>query len=409
MAEATSHGTDTVTEDQPVSNALDDILSSGISDGEESSSEETDTATAEGEDSPQETEQDEGVEAEESTEEEGSEAEDSEEEPDEEEALLPSEEETDFSDAAYERYAKHFSKQFGNEIDPTDPLQRKMLRELIQRGQALARQKAEAEAEPEEEAGEEPATKEPAATAQPPATVEQYLERLSQYTAPRINPKVAEHFGKRFTNALWPDKNVSLTAKQSSDLLQTFMDMGLMLFTEEMIPATQARMHEFVEQAYPYIGRVQQTAITEQALENLESTTGKDGQPLYPDLETLADSGVIRKVFQDNPWISKGNYVDAKGKRLDPLQQTQRQLEIAVKIARGEHINPNIVRKAVETGKKSAQKSARTIASSRLSAGRTKGAISATKSSGSVIDQLKGVGGDDFSSAIARDRAAQNR
>jgi len=205
---------------------------------------------------------------------------------------------------------------------------------------------------------------------------EQIAETLKQadsYAQQSIVPEVAQAFANEFVESLWPGESKKLTAEHATRLTKAMTKFGVLLM-RQMFPEVATSVHDVMTRNYPLLTSIHSEAVQEQAVSNLLDRSDKAGAKLYSDLETLADSGDIRRVMRENG-IAQMQFRDAKGKPLDAVKNAERQIEHAIKLARAEKSNPALVDKALKTGQKLATEGALRSAGGRLAAGESKGAF----------------------------------
>lgn len=348
------------------------------------------------------------AETEEATEEEAeSESEEqAEEEAEEEESELSiTEKDRDYSEAAYKKAAAHYAKTFKVPLDSinlNDPLTRGLLKEVLDRGEALKRQatREEPETKETEEGTEGKAEGAEQAPQKPtPQQIQAFIKNAHEVAKSRIIPEVSMAVATQFTKALWADEAPQLNQEQA-DGITTALSQAFWMQLEDALPAIYGAMRNGLGNDAVF-GRVETMAVREAAFEHMDGLTDKaTGKPLYPNLEQMVDNGAIQRAMKANPWIK--NIVAGKGG--SKVANYAAQIDAAYKIARGEQVNPETVNRAVETGKKQATERAKKIASGRVAPGKTKGEIGKGPSAGQqLITDIVSGGGNKFSAALARD------
>lgn len=357
------------------------------------------------------------------TEEEGESTEEAEEEAEQEETDLSIDEsDRDYSDAAYKKAADHYARTKKIELNPEDPAHRALLKEIMDRGEALKRQRTEKEeADAAKKATEEAAPKAEEQPTRKPPTAEEikaFTDNARTVAKSRIVPEVAMHVASELVPALsmliWPqmfndDGSLTEQAKEQefglpkitqaratrlAEVLSAFSWMQL----EDQLPAILAQNRQSLS-GDPVFGQVEQHTINAQAFEQMDGMKDKTtGKKLYPDIEQMVESGTLRKVLTDNPEISKLKAGDGRDRVANQLLRYQ----TAYKIARGESVNLQTVSTAVNTGKKQAETRAKKIASGRVSSGKPSGGFSKGPSQvQQVVSDITGGSGSKFSAAVA--------
>lgn len=343
--------------------------------------------------------------------EEVAETEEAEEEAAEEESEFSlTENDRDYSEAAYKKAAAHYAKTFKVPLDSiniNDPLTRGLLKETMDRGEALKRQQSERDAQPDK-AAEEAAKTETEAAAQPtkptPEQIQTFIKNAGEVAKSRIIPEVSMHVATTLAKALWGDEAPEKLSQEHADKITAALSEAFWMQLEDALPALQSAVRGNLSQD-PVFGRVETMAVDEAAFEHLDGLTDKaTGKPLYPNLEQMANSGALKRAIQASPWIK--NIVSGNGR--DRVANRAAQLDAAYKIARGEQVNPETVRQAVATGKKQATDREKKIAAGRTAPGKTKGEIGKGPSaSQQLVSDIVSGGGSKFSAALARDGVKQ--
>lgn len=321
-------------------------------------------------------------------------------EPAEEESELTiAESDRDYSQAAYAKAAKHYSKTHGVQLNPEDPTHRVLLKEIMDRGRALDEQRAAREAEEAKTKPDE--GKEEAKTAQPakltPEQIKAGIESVQQIAKSRVVPEIAMHVTNRFVKALWPGQEVEVSQEQANDFTSALHEFFLMAL-DDAAPALSGMVNNNLAQD-PTWGAVRTEAIRANAFEHLDSLKDSSGNQLYPDMEQMAAAGTLKAVVQANPWIQ--NVIAGNGK--DPVKNYAEQMKAAYKIARGERTVEQ-VKSAVQTGKKQATETAKKVAASRVAPGTPRGGFSQPAGPEGIIGQVtQGEGsGSKFANATKK-------
>jgi hypothetical protein len=321
-----------------------------------------------------------------------------------------SDEDRDYSDAAYARAAKHWSKTFGQEVNPQDPLQRAMLREMMNRGEVISKLQTKETKEPT--AAEAAAATEQAAVEQQPKpfTTEQLIEQYETCKTgvadtmyvPAVGERYASDLATEMARALWPkeyadrNKRVEVSPEQSKALMRV-MIAGVTLVTGNLVPTILKDVLPTVQRAYPELPTMHEERIRASALESLDTAKNTDGTPKYPDVGTFIENGSLKAQMAEleksmGP-IRGGNVREAYSKRL----------ELAYKMARGERVNPAALQRAAEAGRSNATRTARAAGAARNAPGASTRALGSTKPNAgrSFMESLVGTDEDKFAKAVA--------
>lgn len=320
-------------------------------------------------------------------------AEDAEEESD----FTPDERDRDYSQAAYEKAALHYSKTHKIQLDPQDPAHRVLLKEIMDRGRELSAQRALKEADEKAKTDEGRAADEETVrqAARPtPEQIQQGLAKIQEYAKQRVVPEVAMHVTNRFVKALWPKEKVTVSQEQANDFASALHEFFIMAL-DDAAPAVYGMVNQSLGND-PVWGTVQQQAIDASAFERLDKNLGAER---FADMERLVTNGTIKSIIDKNQNLFRG-IVAGDGK--DPVANRAAQIEAAYKFARGENALEEVSR-AVKTGEKKASDKARKIAAGRTSPGTPKGGFNrGTTESQDVVNQItRGEGsGSRFSNAV---------
>lgn len=400
--EATSQETTQVAENAAELDALLGGETGGGSSSEatqtEESAEETEASEVEegSESEPTEEVGDEGAEEEPASE---SEEEATEEEADEESELSVGDSDRDYSDAFYAKYAKQLAQTKKIQLDPNDPAHRALLKEIIDRGEALKRQRAAVEAEESEEETSA-RTEEPTGPTKPtPEQIQTFIDNAAKVAKQRLVPQVSMRVATRLTKALWPDEALEITQEQA-DSITSALSEAFWMQLEDALPAIHGATRQFLS-GDEVFGHVETVTIREQAFERLDAAVDKKtGNPVYPDLEKLATSGALKKAMKANPWIKDIQSGDGRNRVLNEAAR----IDAAYKIARGESVNPEVVSRAVATGKRQEADRNKKIAAGRTTPGKPTGGLGKKVPAGQrLVEDITGGGGSKFARAVAND------
>lgn len=312
------------------------------------------------------------------------------------ESSLYSDVQTDFSEDAYQKAATHWSKQWGKQIDPSDPFNRSILRELMSRGQKISElQSVPADDEPADEPATTdapPETKEPQAPT--PEVIQKFVDGVNKYaesmirdevTIPQVKNLIANLFGEKVAASLDP--------KQTRAVAQNFIANQLMILNdvlpqilEKVIPTMAGK---YLGDQYPLLSDMHTSQMESRAFSDLAGEKDKAGRPLYGDLQKMKETGALEKVFEANPWLKDGSFKDAKkGTPLSTLDNRKYILRIAHDIAKGRAVSPEVLSQIALKGKEQAARAGDVTAASKLAAGESKGAFA--QKPNDLLTQMQG-------------------
>jgi hypothetical protein len=315
--------------------------------------------------------------------EESSEEEQGEEESGEEEFDV-SDLETDFAESAYAKAAEHYSKQFNKQLDPNDPGDRALLRELMERGRKISELQSREEPEEEEEEGTEeaPEAKEAPAPKTPEEVITAQLESARNYSKTNINPIVLKDailpMMGAMANFFWgKEKGAAFMAnRRPEDLLEMAqaMDTVMTLKGMEIASGILPNVGKAVETAYPFFSKSQDLAEKEAAVEEILS------DKLYTGFDKLVDTGAINRA------LASPELKDAVFSK-DPYKNRVAKLKMAFKLARNERVDPKMLAEASRRGREAEKTRSLKVAAGRTPPGSSsRGAAGAPR--GRLIDQI---------------------
>jgi hypothetical protein len=311
------------------------------------------------------------------------------------------EQDADFSVAAYARAAAHYSKQSGKTLDPNDPGDRFLLSELMKRGQRIKKlQSAEAETEDEEKPAAAAAEEvKPVVAAKP--TIEQIRERVKgarQYAKENIVPEVAMEFAKDFMEAMWPGKGVGekISQEQATRIAEVFSTFAVMQIADA-IPSILSAVPTAVTNGIPMMGRVLDMASRESAIDEVLEARDKGGAAAYPDFEKLVENGTIKQMMASDELKSA---VFNK----DPQKNLVAKLKFAYKLAKGQRVDVGALEKASERGRQEEKTRTARVAAGKLPPGNSRGSFAGPVRASNFINTLVSGSGSKFSRAIAESK-----
>jgi hypothetical protein len=307
-----------------------------------------------------------------------------------------SEQDRDFSASAYEKAAKHYSKQAGRDLDPDDPGDRWMLREMMIRGQKIKElQSAEATEEEETEEPKVDETRQAGTEPHKPTTQEimEAVGRARQQAKSQIVPEVAMEFAKNFLGAMWPGKKIDFSQEQANALAETFGTFAIMQIAD-VLPVIFENVPQAVVNRDPMMARVRDMAVRESAVDEILGTMNKGGQPAFPDFERLVDSGAIKRAMQSE------DLKDAVFNK-DPYKNLVAKLKMAYKLAKNQPVDVATLEQATARGREQAEERARRVAAGRTPPGSSRSGTGAPGGPAGLKRDILSGGGSKFSRAIA--------
>jgi|SRR6516162_163684 hypothetical protein len=326
----------------------------------------------------------------------------------EESEFTLTEQDSDYSPEAYQRAAEHYSRRAGRTLDPNEPGDRFLLRELMQRGEKISsmqREEAEAEEATAEEA--EPAVEDTARQAQPPAkpTIEQVRAMVAgakNYAKGNIVPEVALDFGNELRNAMveliWGDKeakNLPPVAQERANRVAEVLSTYAVMQIADAIPSILQATPSAVIQNHPGFARMAEEAQKGMAADEVLEAKDTKGNLMYPDFERLAQSGTIKKLV--NTELREAVFSK------DPHKNLVAKYKFAYRLAKNQPVDVSALTKASERGRTQEQERQRRVAAGKLPPGNSN--RTGTSTSGSdFMNSLIKLGGSKFHDAVVRSR-----
>ena len=304
------------------------------------------------------------------------------------ESTLYGDVQTDFSDAAYEKAAAHWSKQFGGKpLDLSDPIHRGMLKEIMSRGRDFSALKQQMDSVPaDDESTDDAAPSDEAVPEQPQAPtteqIQKFVEGVNKVAETMIRPEITIPWVEQHLEQLIGSKAAAALPKEAKVAFAKNAISGQLMILNEVLPKILDNLIPtlFKKQLgsdYPLLSDMHSSQLESRAFTDLSSEKNKAGQPLYTDLQKMKDNGALDTVFKDFPWLKDGEFKDAKGKPLSTLENRKYILRNAWKIAfnaeRGKATSPEMLAQIAQKGKEQAGRAADVAAASRLAAGESKG------------------------------------
>jgi len=291
----------------------------------------------------------------------------------EETELSIDENDRDYSDAAYKKAADHYARTKKIELDPQDPAHRALLKEIMDRGEALNRQRQEAERQPDKAATGEGGAR-PGEYSRPAPSAEEirvFTENAAKVAKARLIPEIAMHVTTSYVKALNPghDFDEEPISQEVANNFTAALSEFFWMQLEDALPVLLGQSRQSLS-ADPVFGQVEAQTIGAQAFERMDHMKGKDGRPLYPDLEEMVESGALKKALDANPQIAKMKAGDGRNPIANQLLRFRTAYALARKTAPG-----------------------------RTSAGKP-GVRGGTRQ---VLSDITGGGGSKFSQALRRD------
>lgn len=291
-----------------------------------------------------------------------------------EEFQLPSEDEVDFTDDVYKRYAKKHN------IDESlieNPSVRNLLKAQIQNDRYLAQQEQERDdfAQEEELLGEDEQEEEapqPLVQGSPEwqAQRKAYFDTLDRMAAEVTSPDMAEAFGVALMKAWGIEKPTKADMARVAPLAQTYTKFGINL----MATALPKLLPGLMNNAVPGLSKAMERLECADAWDNLRDSTPEFAE--MPDFGTHEFRQMMNQVLNKHPYLEYAVFRDPRtGRPLDSSRNTLAKYKAVAQIAAGRQLNPRIVQQAVQTGKAIANRANQTRANGKLGGGQSKGAF----------------------------------
>jgi hypothetical protein len=295
------------------------------------------------------------------------------------ESTLYGDVQTDFSDDAYQKAAAHWSKQWGKQLDPSQPFDRSILRELMSRGQKISElQSVPAEAEEAEEEQAAEASPETKPQVDTPEAIQKFVEGVDKFAEGMIRDEVTIPQVKRLVANLFGDKVAeNLDPKQTRAVARDFIANQLMILNDVLPQILNKVIPDLFKKQlgsdFPLLSDMHTSQMETRAFSDLTGEKDKAGRPLYGDLQKMKDGGALDAVFKEYPWLKDGNFKDSKDKPLSTMENRKYILRAAYNMARGRAVSPEVLSQIALKGKEQAARAADVTAASKLAAGESKG------------------------------------
>ena len=263
----------------------------------------------------------------------------------EETDLLPSEQEREYPDSVYARYAKRFNLTL--EDVNANPAIRQMLKAKIDSDVYIKsledqRRATEAQTQVEDEVDETPEQ-----TATQP-TPEQFFAELDKIAEQVTDPKMAETFMSDLVRAYGAEPTPE-DMKNAMAVTKAFTKGALNLMNTVVPQMIAAHFSQTLEQSYPGFSETWERSTYQRAWEAVKSTDKNFAK--LPDYNSPQFTEMIQKVVKMHPEFERLQFTDKKGKPLSRYENAMAQYRLAASIASNQQVSPQVVRQAVQKGK----------------------------------------------------------
>jgi hypothetical protein len=310
---------------------------------------------------------------------------------------LPIEQLNEYSDQTYQRYAKRFG--FSPD-EATDPKVRSLLKGKIDSDVYVAQLRTELEAKKaaaQEAANEDEEAQAATTTVDPVKAQQDYEQTLTRFAEAVTAPQMAEAFSKELLTA-WgfdvnsKDETTQALLKNAPAMAKTYTKFGINL-VNSILPYI---IDHAVEQRYPGFNDAWQATEHQRTYEVTRLSDPAFGK--LPAYGTAAYAEMMAKVQEVEPDLDKAQFRGRDGRILSERDNLQRRYRIAMKIASGQQVSPQVIQKAVQTGVRKQQTAEKNAQAARVTgAGKSQGNFSAgTKQVGAGIAQRYNEGRVDW-------------
>lgn len=295
--------------------------------------------------------------------------------------------ETDFAESAYQRAAAHWEKR-GVTLDPQDPGQRALLKELMERGQKIAELNAKTLEPPAADTAAPAVTQ---AEKTPQEMFQASLEGARNYSKERYSPEAAKALmvpvAKAIANFFWGKEGAAKFNfdERGGDDLREFteaLDTAMTMKVVDAMPSILAGIPGQVSKAFPMFEKVISMAERESVVEELVGAKDAKGAVAYPGMDKLIEKGTIKRLM-NGPDLKDAVF------HKDPYKNTVAKAKAAYMMARGENPNPTVLAKAVRTGREQAAARSQRVAAGKLPPGSSKRGFANTSKT-SLKDEILG-------------------
>lgn len=309
--------------------------------------------------------------------------------PEEEELKLPSEQERDYSDDVYARYAKRMNRTLEDvESDPalkrfikskidTDIFAEQQKQERAKLVAELEQLKAKANAFVADEEGTE-------ADGTTPTTPEeqrtQYLQRLDKFADEVTDPEMAKQFALEYYKVWGIAEPSEEDMKRIGPLVKAYTK-GVVNIMNTVAPRL---LQSWMESTYPGVNENWERGTYQRAWEAVRAADERF--KALPNYATDEFRSLMHKVAEIQPEFENMVFTDKRGRPLSKFENAKAQYRLAALIAAGQNpqVKPEVVKAAIEKGKAQAQAAER-----KKELGKITGA---GQSKGTFAEQKKGKG-----------------
>lgn len=253
--------------------------------------------------------------------------------------------------------------------------------------QAQIQEELEAQLEQEHGQEQQEQAEQPQEQAQQPQPIntEQWLNNAYQFAAAKVNsPEMNSRFSYDFLTAFGMDQQTATQFAQSpqaqhlGNMVTTYLMSAINTIMPMYMNAPSGK--EGVNMLQHMIGS-QYEGFNEQAerssLRAAWNEATKD-MPDLPEYDTRAFSKFMDKAFQARPDIPQLQFNGPDGKPLPPAQNRVEQYKLAISLAKGQRLNPELAAMAFKAGQKSARQSQIRRSAGNLGQGRSNQGFSQT-------------------------------
>ncbi len=310
--------------------------------------------------------------------------------------------ETDYSERAYAKAAEHWAKR-GVTLDPAKEGDRALIKDWLDRGRD-ARDARAAQAATEENEEETPAEEVPAATTRTPEQIRaqtlQTWKESQQYAKETYDPEISKEsllpFVMAVADVFWDGKGEAIAARMTPERIAALSNAIRPAIAMELAAALPS-IYQGVPQMLqndPVFGSIHESALKERVIDELSAAVGPNNQPLYPNLERLLESDLIKKAL-DGPEL-KNVVLDR-----NPYKNLVARVKLAYKIANNERVDVKAVERAAKRGREQEQERQQRVRAGKTPPGRsTSGGGGALPGSSSFMQRLAGNTGSKFSKLL---------
>jgi hypothetical protein len=267
----------------------------------------------------------------------------------EETDLLPNEQEREYPDSVYERYAKRFGKTL--EDVKADESFRQLLKAKIDSDvyvKSLEEKMRAATEAPQLENQEDETENVPQETKTPEQVQAEFFTQLDKIAEQVTDQKMAETFMSDLVRAYGAEPTPE-DMKNAMAVTKAFTKGALNLMNTVVPQMVNSMISQAMEQHFPGFGETWERSTYQRAWDSVKTSDKR--YATLPDYNSPKFTEMIQKVVKAHPEFERLQFTDKAGKPLSRYENAMAQYRLAASIASNQQVTPTEVRQAVQKGK----------------------------------------------------------